>query len=963
MKILNHLNQQAIRLYKRSVYFFAVLFLFFSFRGEAQINFNSFQLQNADLAGPTSIQFGPDNKLYVAEQKGKIKVITVERTATGYNASNVETILSVKKIPNHYDDGTLKPYNENINYRLVTGLYVGGTANNPVIYVNSSDDQFGAGSHGDVNLCTNSGILSKLYKENGEWKKIDLVRGLPRSEENHATNGIEYDSERNQLLISVGGFTNSGGVSRLWTYITEYALSAAIISVDLTAIEAMPVKVDPAFPDHPYKYDLPTLDDPTRENRADGEDINDPFGGNDGMNQAKIVEGGPIQIWAPGFRNAYDLVITKTPGKEKRVYVVDNGPNGNWGGYPVNEGPPSNNSSSVTNQYDPDEPGSTRDDGTNGVVANFDGIEYVGNLDSYVPGTHYGGHPNPIRANPSGAGLYTDDDNGNKGWRNSAGVAGLPLPADWPPVPLSKANPIEGDYQEPGVLDPSFITFNVSTNGITEYTASNFNGALKGDLLVATFNGKVYRVKLTSDGRNTTNSIDVNKNKLNGDAPFATLGGSNSKALDLTTQGDDDIFPGSVWVADWGTNKIYAFEPDDNSATCLGTNDPNIDEDNDGYNNRDEIESGTDPCNGAERPADYDNDGISDRMDHDDDNDGIDDIYDKFQIDPDNGDTTRIPTHYALFNNDPGTGFYGLGFSGLMINNSDDYLSMFDENNLVAGGAVGAFTIYNVPGGDARTNNQQYAFQFGVNSSLSNSHYMVTGQLLAPFFNENPQSGQSQGIFIGTGDQDNYAKVALTADGILILIENNGEIVREETIGIGSMPTSTLTLYFEVDPILKTVQPFYKKDQQTITSLTDPIAVTGSLASSLQGIFALGPIASSGTPEKPFDATWDYFLVDNGRITTSLVSSKKVKNHVKCKAVPNPFNDNVVLQINSDQQRKYIVKVMDNKGVEFKQMAYVFSPGKSEIDLNLGEMPAGLYYVQVNSTDNLYSETIKVIKK
>ena len=40
-------------------------------------------------------------------------------------------------------------------------------------------------------------------------------------------------------------------------------------------------------------YDLPTLDD---EDRAGSADLNDPFGGNDGKNQAVLVPGGPVQV-------------------------------------------------------------------------------------------------------------------------------------------------------------------------------------------------------------------------------------------------------------------------------------------------------------------------------------------------------------------------------------------------------------------------------------------------------------------------------------------------------------------------------------------------------------------------------------------------------------------------------------------------------------------------------------------
>ena len=43
---------------------------------------------------------------------------------------------------------------------------------------------------------------------------------------------------------------------------------------------------------------------------------------------------GPVQIYASGFRNAYDFLITRLPSKEGRMYTVDNGANGGWGGHP-----------------------------------------------------------------------------------------------------------------------------------------------------------------------------------------------------------------------------------------------------------------------------------------------------------------------------------------------------------------------------------------------------------------------------------------------------------------------------------------------------------------------------------------------------------------------------------------------------------------------------------------------------
>ena len=53
-----------------------------------------------------------------------------------------------------------------------------------------------------------------------------------------------------------------------------------------------------------------------------------------------------MQIYSPGHRNTYDIVITKTPGKAGRMYSIDNGANQGWGGYPQNEG-----TNKVNNNY------------------------------------------------------------------------------------------------------------------------------------------------------------------------------------------------------------------------------------------------------------------------------------------------------------------------------------------------------------------------------------------------------------------------------------------------------------------------------------------------------------------------------------------------------------------------------------------------------------------------------------
>ncbi|RZK01172.1 MAG: hypothetical protein EOO46_20685, partial [Flavobacterium sp.] len=196
----------------------------------AQYNFSSSALKNVFLINPTSLQFGPDGRLYVSEQGGLIKVFTVVRNGSNnYSVTATQTIDLINQIPNHNDDGAP---NTAVIKRQITGILVKGTAANPVIYVSSSDSRIG-GPSGDLNLDTNSGILSMLTWNGTAWIKVDLVRGFPRSEENHSVNGMQLDEQTNILYLAIGGHTNAGSPSTNFAYTCEYTFSAAIVSIDL----------------------------------------------------------------------------------------------------------------------------------------------------------------------------------------------------------------------------------------------------------------------------------------------------------------------------------------------------------------------------------------------------------------------------------------------------------------------------------------------------------------------------------------------------------------------------------------------------------------------------------------------------------------------------------------------------------------------------------------------------------
>ena len=536
---------------------------------KSNLNFNGFG--TAPIT--TSLSFGPDGRLYVLEYSGTIYALTVKRNASdNYVVTAKETIAGVKNITNHDDDGTpCSGPSASCNSRESTGLAVTGTAENPVLYVTSSDYRVGSGSDGgfgDVDLDTNSGVITQLTWNGSAWDVIDLVRGLPRSEENHATNGLEFTTINgiDYLIVAQGGHANGGSPSMNFSYLCEYALSGAILSINLTAIKKMPVLDDNG---RNYIYDLPTLDDPSRPNlngiidpndpAYNGVDKNDPWGGNDGLNQAIIVPDGPVQIFSPGYRNPYDLVITKSGA----VYATDNGANGGWGGLPVNEG-----NSNVTNAYNVKEIGSNSESAASDgeFMNNLDHLQLITtNKDQYNFGSFYGGHPNPTRANPIGAGLFTapenlgtngsifrtkiyDPDGSTPGSTTNASIA---LPANWPPVVT--ANSVEGDWRGPGVTNPdglddnAITTWTTNTNSIDEYTASNFNEALKGNLLAGSSQGIIRRVELNADGTSKKFTSTF-------------LGGIGGNALGLTCNGDYEIFPGTIWAGTLN-GKIVVFEP------------------------------------------------------------------------------------------------------------------------------------------------------------------------------------------------------------------------------------------------------------------------------------------------------------------------------------------------------------------------------------------------------------------
>jgi hypothetical protein len=611
--------------------------------------------------------------------------------------------------------------------------------------------------------------------------------------------------------VAQGGNTNEGAPSHNFNFLPEYAYSAAILKVDLTAIGNT-------------TYDLPTLSDEDHPNLVG------PFGGDFGKHQAKITTSSPVQIYAPGFRNPFAMVKTRAG----RLYGLDNGPNTGWGDIPINAGP----NGQCTNAVN--EPGNIHDD---------DSLHLI------PAAGYYAGHANPTRGNRANTFNTTN-----------------------PQSPVPVANPIECDARF-STNNGSIARLSPGTTGMAEYTTANLADQLDGNLLVAGYSSSnVYRIPLTSgDGKAGTPV-----------ALFSTVG---THPIDVAVESERDPFPGVVFVPDFGDGTIYVFEPADYGGRvpppCSGAYSTTLDEDHDGYTNADEIDNGTDPCSAASLPHDWNRNFISDRNDPNDDSDGIADVADPFAIDANNGLTTNVPISYNWQNGAPSNpcaptpfdsgcpgGLLGLGFTGLMTNGHTDYANLYDPTNVIAGGAAGVLTVAAVPPGDATgaTNSQQYAFQFGVNAnpattSVFTAHTRITG----PFTGVTPKGSESMGMYIGTGDQDNYAKLVLTANGgspgVQFVKEVGGTPTAGPFASLALPGPDSVDLYLTIDPATALVSASYRVTSNGTTGPLMPLGAAQTIPStwltnSAQGL-AIGTIATSAGGS-PFSATWSVLEATSG---------------------------------------------------------------------------------------------------
>jgi hypothetical protein len=774
-----------------------------------------------NLQNPTSLQFGPDGRLYVSEQNGDINAFTVEKQGDTWGVTDAEVLtLSggggvVKSIQNHNDDGT----ESNTSNRQVTGIVVTeDDQGNIVLYISSSDPRIA--TNNDSGLDTNSGVVTKVTQTDTGWEAVDLVRGLPRSEENHSVNGMVLSPDGTKLLLQVGGFTNNGAPSGFFSYTNEYVLSGTVLELDLVALDALPDQIDPeggqGNTPRAYKYDLPTLDDPNIENAPDtltdaqaiaqgfrensqGMDLDGPHGGNDGLNMAILPSDAPLRLYADGLRNAYDLA----QGANGLIYTVDNGSNGNLGAEPNTENG-DDDGDGIANEAI-----ATPNNGGQGEGEPFHQI---------VEGGYYY-HPAPVRSNqnmawtvygnnaqpdPNVSTNFVPDISAlvpaqliNDGVMTPGFLIDPTKFAVAPGVTLADLSPQEqaerlalsgiwinsnqldnDNFPDPdgdGPGQKTIAQLGSSTNGIIVYDSGGaaFGGSIDGAVFVTQFNDNLTLLNVNDAGTDLEPIFAEGPDGIFGtaddvlqDADGILQVANNSLGVPLgnpldVTQGPN----GTLWVAEIGSNEITVLEP-----TVV-----------------------LDPAN---EDADFD---------------GILNKDDPFSRDATNGTSVTVtaaaPTVWEFSqgagDTTPGPDGFGGGLTGAMINGETDFEAFYleedpngnnpgdlrlDNVKFVTAALGGTTTIEQVSNGDplGTTNDGEFLFHTGFILDQAVETFTVSWNVANPAAitggSDITSPEQQIGGYLGDGTQSNYLKIVAvqTNDGPKI------RLVLEESVNTGS---------------------------------------------------------------------------------------------------------------------------------------------------------------------------------
>ena len=249
-------------------------------RGDAAavvpMNFTRGTLTGAGFAtaAPTTMAFGPDGRLYVADNSGRIQALTIN-TAT-------QTVTAVEEITTATD--LLEVYG--------LAFDPGDASSPPPVYVTNTISGFG-----DAGQAPPGAFSGKVTKISGAGYNTitDVITGLPVGNSGHQANALAFGPD-GRLYVAQGSTTNAGVVNPQAGLFQreEVPTSAAILVADLAAA---------------------------------GFDGNLEYEPHDTYGTDVVLTNGDVAIYASGLRNPYDMIFHSN-GK---FYNTDNGPNSGYG--------------------------------------------------------------------------------------------------------------------------------------------------------------------------------------------------------------------------------------------------------------------------------------------------------------------------------------------------------------------------------------------------------------------------------------------------------------------------------------------------------------------------------------------------------------------------------------------------------------------------------------------------------
>jgi N-acetylneuraminic acid mutarotase/glucose/arabinose dehydrogenase len=245
------------------------------------------------VSNPTSMAWGPDDRLYVTEMLGKIHAFTLDANKQVVADQQITTLGS----------------------RLALGIAVDplSTPTNVILWVAHSSPSLTSG-------VANSSVVSRLSGP-GFTTREDVITGLPRAIANHAVNSLHFGPD-GRLYIAQAGNTGAGAPNTANTeFFTrpEQPLSAALLVADVHAAGFQGACAS-------------AVDDST------------------GTASKIIPASCHVAVYSSGLRNIYDFVHHSNG----HIYAPDNGL-GVKGTFPARPTPDCQGIVTYSTQFDPGE--------------------------------------------------------------------------------------------------------------------------------------------------------------------------------------------------------------------------------------------------------------------------------------------------------------------------------------------------------------------------------------------------------------------------------------------------------------------------------------------------------------------------------------------------------------------------------------------------------------------------------